>query len=32
MQPKMPAKVPRSRSLNQALLILIKPGEPNACT
>ena len=31
MQPKMPAKVPRSFSLNQALLILMKPGAPNDC-
>src|SRR5674476_811109 len=32
MKPKIPAKVPRCFSLNQELLILIKPGEPKDCT
>ncbi len=31
MKPKMPAKVPRSFLLNQAVLILIMPGAPNDC-
>ena len=31
MHPKMPAKVPRSFSLNHELLILMKPGAPKDC-